>query len=305
MTSAPKTAHAEGVEKVKGHLAMLLFAGLIAGSFSIGHMAAPYIAPTALTAVRFVLATVVMAIFGVLLIRQIPVIRDGLWRFPILGGLMAFYFVMMFFGLQIALPVSTGAVFTLIPLMSAGFSWLILRQRTSLNVFFGLLVGALGAVWVIFQGNIEAIMRFEVGRGELIFFLGCVSHALYTPLVRKLNRNEPVFHFTFMTLIGSTVCILVWGFPSILTTDWTNLPIIVWITIAYLGVFTTAGTFFLVQYASMRLPASKVMAYGYLTPGFIAIYEALLGHGWLDVSLLLGIIVTATALVILAITSDS
>lgn len=305
MTGDPKTSHAEGAEKVKGHLAMLLFAGLIAGSFSIGHMAAPYIEPTALTAARFILATAVMALFGVLLSGNMPVIRDGLWRFPVLGGLMAIYFVMMFFGLQIASPVSTGAVFTLIPLMSAGFSWLLLRQRTSLNVFFGLFVGALGAVWVIFQGNVSAIMRFEIGQGELIFFFGCISHALYTPLLRKLNRNEPVFQFTFMTLLGSTVCILIWGMSSILTTDWTNLPFIVWITIAYLGIFTTAGTFFLVQYASMRLPASKVMAYGYLTPGIIAIYERLLGHGWFSASLLMGIVVTATALVILAITSDS
>ena len=45
-------------DALRGHLAMLCFSGLIAGSSALGSMAAPHIAPTALNAVRFVLAAV-------------------------------------------------------------------------------------------------------------------------------------------------------------------------------------------------------------------------------------------------------
>ena len=223
MSDNPNAEHAAGIEKVLGHLAMLLFAILISGSFSIGHMAAPFIDPTALTAARFVVAVLAMGTLGFFLGRSSPVIRTAPWRFILLGGLMAIYFVMMFYGLKIASPVSTGAVFTLIPLMSAIFGWFLLKQKVSLNVLTALLVGAGGALWVIFQGDLDAIMRFEIGRGESIFFFGCVCHALYTPLVRKLNRSEPVFSFTFMTLIGSTICMIAWGAASIVETDWTGL----------------------------------------------------------------------------------
>ncbi len=47
-------------DRLRGHAAMLAFSGLIAGSFALGSMAAPHIAPTALNAVRFILASVLL-----------------------------------------------------------------------------------------------------------------------------------------------------------------------------------------------------------------------------------------------------
>ncbi|MEL6947211.1 MAG: DMT family transporter, partial [Pseudomonadota bacterium] len=116
--------HAKGRQKLQGHLAALLFAALIAGSFSIGHMAAPLVEPEALNAARFVIATGVIFAIYCSTRRTLPPKPTAIWRFVILGALMATYFILMFVALRLASPVSTGAVFTLIPLMSAGFGWL-------------------------------------------------------------------------------------------------------------------------------------------------------------------------------------
>ena len=43
-------------------------------------------------------------------------------------------------------------------------------------------------------------------------------------------------------------------------------PAIVWVTLVYVAVAASAMTFVLLQYASLRLPAAKVMAYTYLVP---------------------------------------
>jgi len=69
-------------------------------------------------------------------------------------------------------------------------------------------------------------------------------------------------------------------------------------------VFTTAGTFFLLQYAAMRLPAGKVMAYGYLTPGLIALYEGLAGRGWPAAPVWLGMAAILAALAVLALAKE-
>ncbi len=302
--AAPRSVFATGRQKLLGHLASLSFALLIAGSFSIGDLAAPFIAPAALNAVRFVIATslvagVVMAVSG------IPVTRPtGVWRYGILGGLMAAYFILMFVALQIAQPISTGAVFMLVPLMSAGFGWLFLRQRTPPIVLISLLIAAAGAVWVIFQGNLAAMLKFQIGRGEAIFLVGCAAHAAYAPLVRKFNKGEPVLLFTFYTLVASTVWIGVIGVQDIVSTDWTALPAIVWLAVAYLSVFTTAGTFFLIQFASLRLPASKVLSYTYFTPAFVIVIEGSIGHGWVGPSILAGALVTAAAMLVMAFAPD-
>ncbi|MFZ1814557.1 MAG: DMT family transporter [Rhizobiaceae bacterium] len=301
----PRHPLATGREKLLGHLAMLLFAALIAGSFSIGHKAAPYIGAAALNAVRFALGTGLMA--ALLYIVNRPAIRppESLWRFIVLGGLMASYFVLMFVALRISNPVSTGAMFTLIPLMSAGFGWFFLRQVTRPVVFLSLLVAAAGAVWVIFRADISAILAFDIGRGESIFFAGCVAHAAYAPLVRKFNRGEPVMQFTVYTLAATTVWILLVAGPQLVTTDFASLPPIVWLAIAYLAIFTTAGTFFLLQFASLRLPASKVLAYGYLTPSFIILIEGTVGHGWAGLPVIAGALLTACALLVMAFAPDA
>ncbi len=303
-TSSFRT-HAIGKEKLLAHLAMLLFAALIAGSFSIGDLAVPHLAPAALNSLRFLLATLLMGTVAYVVTGSVPHIPPAPWRFAILGVLMAAYFVLMFVALKLSTPVSTGAVFTLIPLMSAAFGWLLLRQTTPPLVVLSLLVAACGAIWVIFRGDLNAILNFEIGRGEALFFIGCAGHAAYAVLVKKFTRGEPTSVFTFYSLAATWIWITLVAIPDIFATDWTNLPPIVWVGISYLFIFTTATTFYLLRFAAVRLPASKVLSYGYLTPSFIILIEGLIGHGWVSLSVITGALVTALALVVIAFLPDS
>jgi drug/metabolite transporter (DMT)-like permease len=84
----------------------------------------------------------------------------------------------------------------------------------------------------------------------------------------------------------------------------TTLPDIVWITVAYLAVFSTAGTFFLLQYATMRIPAAKAIAYGYLMPSYIIVLEGLSGAGWVSRLVTAGALITILGLVILIRSND-
>ena len=295
---------AVGRQRLLGHLAALAFAALVAGSFSLGDLAAPHLAPAALNAVRYLIALLVMLAVYLTLFRSVPPPPTAIWRYLILGGLMATFLVLMFVALQISTPVSTGTVFTLIPLMSTGFGWLFLRQTTGPIVITALLAAACGAVWVIFKGDLEAILALRIGTGEAIFFFGCAAHAAYAPLVRKFNRGEPIIYFTLMTIASGAVWVTLVGGPDLVLTEWSLLPAIVWIAIIYLAVFATAGTFFLVQFASVRLPASKVLTYGYLTPVFVIFIEGFIGHGWASASTFAGASVTAGALLIMALAPD-
>lgn len=295
---------ASGREKILGHLAMLLFAALIAGSFSLGHKAAPFIGAAALNAIRFVLATAFMAGIVFFILPGKKHAPAGVWRFVILGALMATYFILMFVTLKITDPVSAGAVFTLMPLMSTGFGWIILGQRTRPIVLISSIIGACGAVWLIFRADIDAILSFDIGRGEVIFAIGCAAHAAYVPLVRKFRQSEPVAVFTVWTLAATTIWILFFGTGQLAQTDFAQLPTIVWVAIAYLAVFTTAGTFFLLQFAALHLPSSKILSYGYFTPVFIIVIEGLSGHGWVPPSVLAGAVVTAGALLVMAFSPD-
>lgn len=278
---------------------MLAFSALVAGSFSLGVLAAPYIAPAALNVVRFVIAAVIVGIAAALTTGIPRSAFRGFWRYLLMGGVFGTYFVLMFEGFKTADPVAAAAVFTLVPLMAAGFGWLLLRQVTTRRMALALAIGATGALWVIFRADISALLGFEIGRGELIYFWGCVAHALYTPMVPKLNRGEPAVVFTFGMLCGAIIMVGAYGARDIMATDWLALPSIVWVTILYVAICASAMTFVLMQYASLRLPSAKVMAYTYLVPSWVILWEIAKGSGLPPVSILAGVALTILSLVLL------
>ncbi len=283
-------------QPARGHLAMLAFSALVAGSFSLGVLAAPHIDPGALSVVRFILAGMLVGAAAALTTGIPRSAWQAPWRYLVLGGLLGTYFVLMFEGLKTAAPVSAAAVFTLTPVMAAGFGWLFLRQRLTGRMVVALCIGGAGALWVIFRADLSALLAFQVGRGEAIYFVGCVAHAAYAPLVRKLNRGEPAVVFTFGMMVAGTVLLALYAWPAVVTTDWAALPGIVWVTLVYVAVAASAMTFVLLQYASLRLPAAKVMAYTYLVPSWVALWELVL-HGLVQPGLVLvGVAMTVLAL---------
>jgi drug/metabolite transporter (DMT)-like permease len=205
----------------------------------------------------------------------------------------------MFVGLKTAPPVSAAAVFTLTPVIAAFAGWILLRQVTTPRMALALSIGALGALWVIFRADVAALRAFEVGRGEMIYLVGCACHAIYTPLVRKLNRGEAPVVFTFGTLVAGGVLLTLYGWSDISATQWSVLPSIVWITLLYISIFASATTFVLLQYATLQLPSAKVMAYTYLTPSWVIGWEYALGNGLPGPLVFGGVAMTGVALLML------
>lgn len=278
---------------------MLTFSALVAGSFSLGAQAANAIDPAVLNAARFVIAA---GVIGAVARATTGLPRAAFrapWRYALLGGTFAIYFVLMFEGLKTAPPVSAAAVFTLTPVMAAGFGWLLLRQITTPRMALALSIGALGALWVIFRADLAALRAFEIGRGEVIYFFGCVAHAVYTPMVRKLNRGEPAVVFTFGMLVAGALLLTLYAWSDIVATDWAGLPMIVWITLVYIALFASAATFVLLQFATLRLPSAKVMAYTYLTPSWVILWEISFGNGVPHPLVLGGVGLTMVALALL------
>ena len=283
----------------QSHIAMLGFSILIAGSFSLGSMVANDISPIALTAVRFVLAAFIV---GSIALFSGSIARKELtasWRYFVLGSTFSLYFILMFEGLKTASPVSAVAVFTLIPAMSCWLGFVILGQMVSGRTLLAVVIGATGSLWVVFRADFLALTMSSVGRGELIYFVGCVAHAFMPILFRGLNRGETPVMVTFGLLVSGALILCLFGAGEIIQTDWKGLPSLVWITIFYVAVFATAVTSVCLQFASMHLPVANVMAYTYLTPTWVLLWEIFLGHDVPPFWIWGGVLLTAVSVIVL------
>ena len=117
--------------------------------------------------------------------------------------------------------------------------------------------------------------------------------------IRRLNRGEPPLVFTLGMLIAGFLVLSVFGAGSIAATDFSSLPPLVWLTIAYLTIFASATTFFLLQYAALHLKSAKVMAYTYLVPAWVILWEVALGGAMVPLTVLIGVAAVVVALVML------
>jgi EamA-like transporter family. len=279
-----------------GHLAMLLFSTLVAGSFALGSLAANDIAPVALNAVRFWIAVLIL---GAAVVATGGMTRGAvaaLWRYPLLAGFLTTYFVAMFEGLKTAPPVSAAAVFTLTPLMAGVFGWLLLGQRFTPRILFGL--GdrrggcALGDLSRRCRGS--AAVRNRARRIDLSGRLSGPC-GLY-PAGAAAEPGEPALVFSFGVLLAGAILLTAFGWGDLRATDWTALPAIVWITILYTALFASAATFTLLQFATMRLPSSKVMAYTYLVPSWVIVWGVALGGVMPPAIVMAGLGITIVAL---------
>ncbi|MGI9482234.1 MAG: DMT family transporter [Hyphomicrobiales bacterium] len=295
----------EGVDEqyrasLRAHFAMLAFSFMISTSFTVGEAITAQLDPVALTFLRFVLAALIFLAIIIFTGRKITRPNGSeILRYCWLALLLVLYFVLMFEALRWTDSLSTGAIFTLAPPMTALISWLFLRQHISLHGMIAMAIAGLGAIWVMFDGDAEKLARFSIGKGEVIFFLGAVAYAAYSPSVRKLHGNKNLVELTFWTLIACIILLGAFGWRTILSVDWQAVPLSIYLGIAHLALFTTAMSFYLIQYASIYLPSGKVMAYTYLIPAFIVVQKIMLGAPVPSWSVLAGVLVIASAMIIL------
>ena len=256
-----------------GHMAMLMFSLLVSGSFVLGSIIANLISPDLVTFLRFLIAFIAIAIL-ILYQSKICFLKYlSIGRSLILGALISIYFITMFEGLKTASSTSMAVVFTLTPLLAGFFDLIFSNRVMSKKVWITVVVAAIGALWIIFDGNIQNFINFKVGYGEKLFFIGCICHALYAALIPKFNNGEPAIIQTFGTLISGIIILGLFSNKEIIYHSWIDFPVIVLLTILYLAIFATAASFFLIQYSAVRLSSIKVMAYTYAVPIWVVLLQ--------------------------------
>ena len=256
-----------------GHMAMILFSLLVSGSFVLGSIIANLISPNLVTFLRFLIAFIAIAILILYQSKFCFLKYLSIGRSLILGALISIYFITMFEGLKTASSTSMAVVFTLTPLLAGFFDLIFSNRVMSRKVWITVVVAAIGALWIIFDGNIQNFINFKVGYGEKLFFIGCICHALYAALIPKFNDGEPAIIQTFGTLISGIIILGLFSNKEIIYHSWIDFPVIVLLTILYLAIFATAASFFLIQYSAVRLSSIKVMAYTYAVPIWVVLLQ--------------------------------
>jgi len=273
---------------------------LIATSFPVGQAIAQGLDPAALTFLRFLIAALLFA----------PVIawRYGLkwpgWRamagYAGISLCMTGFFWAMFEALRFTTALNTGTIFVLIPALAAVYSFFLLGDRMGRYKLTALGLGVIGAVWVIFRGDLDRLLGLQFNRGDLIFLAGCFLMAGYGPLLKKLHRQEPPAVISFWSVVTGCIWLALFSNTKLFSTDWTAISSGVWTGIIYLAVMTTILSTFLFQAAAIKLGPNRVAAYYYLNPLLVVVIDFVVGKGLPPLRILPGVAIALAATFVLA-----
>jgi drug/metabolite transporter (DMT)-like permease len=281
------------------HCLMLIAALIVSSSFTVGKAITYGLEPSVLLLVRYMIAVVCLA--PIMIANHgfhLPSARR-LGGYSLVSASTVGFFWCMFESLRYTNALNTSVIFTLVPGISGIYSAVFLKERLGRGRLWALFFGMIGALWVIFRGDINRLLALEVNYGDLLFLAGCFLMAAYTPLVKRIHKQESMVIMTFWVLVTGTGWLLLLSFSELRTVNWQGVETTIWAGIIYLAVFSTIITFYLTHISTLYLGPTRVMAYSYFYPAFVLVINWSFGKGLPPPAILPGVAVVTLATVVL------
>lgn len=247
--------------------------GVIVGKFMLPIVPAPVI-----VTIRMVIASVVFFIAHRLTKGSVPRNFQDWARFALLGVLGgAGNQLVILLGLTRTTAINAAILIPMIPIFTVVFGWAIMSQRPSRTKWIGVLIAALGTVYLI--GPDRVSLAPDVALGNVLVLTGMAFNALAFLLSKEmLKRYAPVTVAFCLTLTG-LVGVLPLGaqaagsvHPEALTGR-----LVLWL--AYLVIFPTTVTYFLNLWSLRRASPTLVTSFIYLQPLFTTAVAPLVLEG--------------------------
>jgi drug/metabolite transporter (DMT)-like permease len=176
----------------------------------------------------------------------------------------------MFWGAHRVSALSMAVLHVSVPFLAYCLGLGFRVEPASVRLLGILVLGAAGALALAWAENGGAAGTLHLGMGEAVFFAGCLALALYSVLTkwalsrRWLSARAAVR--AFWSLLVGAVLVGALGLVEEKPQALAHLELSDALVLAYLGVLSTGGTFWLMQRAAEVLTAAVTTAYAYAPP---------------------------------------
>ncbi len=181
-----------------------------------------------------------------------------------------------FIGLSMTSPIDASIVVTMLPILTMILAALIIKEPITMMKTIGVLVGASGALLLIFNSN-----NLQAGNsnlwGNLIVFGAVGSFAIYLTLFKNLiMRYSAVTVMKWMFLFG-TIVSFPFCYQPLMATDFSLLTSgTIW-RIIYMVVFATFTGYLLIPIGQKVLRPTTLSMYNYLQPVVASLLAVAIG----------------------------
>jgi drug/metabolite transporter (DMT)-like permease len=278
------------------YVKLVLTAIFWGGTFVAGRIVAQGAGPFAAACLRFVFASLFLAILTRRFEGPLPRLEGGqVFAAFLLGmtGVFA-YNVLFFFGLKTVTASRASLIIATNPVFISLCAAMFFRERLDGRKILGILLSVTGAATVISRGAPWQIMGGALGWGELALF-GCVlSWVAYSLIGKRIMKGlAPMAAVTYSCLIGAAA-LTVPAYVEGITSQMPTYTFEIWLAILYLALFGSALGFSWYYQGIQAIGPSRAGIFINLVPVSAVVLAWLLLHETMHLSLIVGaVLVTA------------
>ena len=273
----------------------VIFAVIVWGaSFIATKLALRDLAPVTVVWLRFTIGVAILGAAAKLRHQvSLPKRQDWLY-FTLLGFLgITFHQWLQSTGLKTVQASTTAWVVATTPIFIAILSWIFLRERADWLQVTGIILGAMGVLIVVSNGDVRGLYTGQFGTpGDLLILISAVNWAVFSILSgRGLKNYQPTQMMFYVMAIGwlftSILFITGGGIEDIRDLTWTSFG-----GICFLGIFCS-GLAYIAWYDGLKaLPATQIGAFLNIEP-LVAVIVAwpILGESIVFITLVGGAII--------------
>lgn len=235
-----------------------------------------YLSPIALVFLRIVPSALLFWIVGMAIKAEHFEKKDFL-QLALAGFFGVFLNQYLFIsGLNLSTPIDAAIIMTSNPIMVLLVASFVLHERISSMRLGGIIIGAGGALLLIFG---KGFSGFEKGHltGDLMILLNSVSFAFYMVFAKSLMQKYNAVQVLKWTFLFGGLMYFPFGLKPFTAIHWSVMPVTILLAIVFVIFFTTFLTYLLINYALRGLKTTTVSIYIYIQPVIAAITAILTG----------------------------
>lgn len=235
--------------------------------FSVIKAALREIDPLAFTAVRFLLAAVLMVLTLLLLERQITVARADVLKVIAVGVLgVGLYQILFSVGLKYTTASNSALLIATAPIFTALFAAAARQERITLRQVFGIVLSFVGVIMLVRANGSELGFSWESVKGDVLSLLAAMAAAGSAVLAKPVLQKYSSLRVMTLGVFSAAILLLLFGSQPLLAQDWGQVSWKGWSALGYSIVFATVIAFVIWFRGIGELGPTRVAAYGYLIP---------------------------------------
>lgn len=260
-------------------VSLLILATLLwGGNFVIGRAVSDQIAPFSLAFLRWCTALIVFApIAYPHLKREWRTLWQYKWIVCLLAltGVAAFN-TLVYIGLHYTTSINASLMNSSTPIMIYILSFILLRERLSLNQIIGTFISLLGVLFIVAKGDIYMFTSFNFNKGDVIVLLAVMCWSLYSLLVKKYaGKLHSQANFLATIIIGIFMLLPFFIYEQLIMPHAITWSIGTMSAIGYVGIFASIIAFLSWNSGVIQIGANRAGIFLNFIPVFATLFAVI------------------------------